>query len=112
MKELTIKFVPDESEPWCAECGERMFAANGPQLYVDEEPVCRDCGKKHAPQAVALVDLAHVAERVGRVSRHSLVPPMEALLALARAAEDFNHLAPRHTPRHAAHGPRLLKKAG
>jgi len=101
MKEFTIKFAPDAGEPWCVECGERVFAERGPQLFVDEEPVCRDCGKKHAPHAVALVDLAHVAERVGKVCRHVLVPPMEALLALARAAEDFNH-----------HTPRLLKKAG
>jgi len=48
MKELTIKFVPDAGEPWCGECGERVIAERGPQLFVDEEPVCRDCGKKHA----------------------------------------------------------------
>ena len=79
-----------------------------PQMYADEEAVCRDCGKKHAPHVVALVDLAHVADRVGKVCRHALVPPMEALLALARAAEDFNH----HTPRLLRKTPQLLKKAG
>ena len=31
------------------------------------------------------------AERVGKVCRHILVPPMEALLDLARAAEDYSN---------------------
>jgi hypothetical protein len=107
MKNLTIKFVP-EADPWCAECGKPLHAGDGPQMYADEEAVCRECGKKHAPHVVALVDLAHVADRVGKVCRHALVPPMEALLALARAAEDFNH----HTPRLLRKTPQLLKKAG
>jgi hypothetical protein len=56
--------------------------------------VCRPCGKKHAPSLVALLDLAHVAERVGRIGRHTLVPPMGALLDLARAAESYTDAAP------------------
>ena len=52
--------------------------------------VCDDCGRKHAPSLSALVDLAKVAERVGRIGRHTLVPPMTALLDLARAAENYS----------------------
>ena len=52
------------------------------------------CGRKHAPSLVALLDLAHVAERVGRIGRHTLVPPLDALLALARAAEEYTHTGP------------------
>ena len=49
----------------------------------------------------ALLDLAAVAERVGRIGKHTLVPPMAALLDLARAAELFAESRPR-TVRHAA----------
>jgi hypothetical protein len=48
-----------------------------------------------APELTALIDLAAVAERVGRIGRHTLVPPMAALLDLARAAEQFADARPR-----------------
>ena len=38
--------------------------------------------------------LADAAERVGRIGRHTVVPPMTALLELARAAENYAHAAP------------------
>jgi hypothetical protein len=63
--------------------------------------VCRDCGKSHAPALAALLDLAHVADRVGRIGRHMLVPPLDALLDLARAAENYNDSRQR-APKHAA----------
>jgi len=52
-------------------------------------PVCRNCGKKHAPAFAALLELTATAERIGSMSRHTLVPPMEALLDLAHAADGF-----------------------
>jgi hypothetical protein len=63
----------------------------GPCLHLGdtEDVVCRDCGKRHAPDLVALLDLAAVAERVGRIGRFTVVPPMAALLDLARAAEQY-----------------------
>jgi hypothetical protein len=75
----------------CALCGKSIIQASGPHLYLGEsaETVCRDCGKRQAPELVALLDLAGVAARVGRIGRHTLVPPMAALLDLARAAEQF-----------------------
>jgi hypothetical protein len=56
--------------------------------------VCRECGKKHAPSLVALLDLARAAERVGRICRHTVCPPMNALLDLAHAAEYYTATAP------------------
>jgi hypothetical protein len=57
--------------------------------------VCRGCGKGQAPSLVALLDLAHVADKVGRQCRHLLTPPMESLLDLARAAENYSTMSPR-----------------
>jgi hypothetical protein len=42
----------------------------------------------------SLLDLAGTARRVGRIGRHTLCPPLTALLDLARAAEDYLHTAP------------------
>jgi hypothetical protein len=58
-----------------------------------EAGVCHSCGKNHAPTLAALLVLAQVARRVGNIGRHTVVPPMEALLDLARAAEEFTYLA-------------------
>ena len=59
------------------------------------ETVCRGCGKRSVPNLAALLDLAHVAERVGKQCRHLLTPSMESLLDLARAAENYCTAAPR-----------------
>jgi hypothetical protein len=52
-------------------------------------PVCRDCARKSAPSLAALMGLAEAAERVGRIGRHMVVPPMSALLELAHAADAY-----------------------
>jgi hypothetical protein len=97
MAELTIALSdcgPNES---CVLCGTRTAAGCGPHLVLTStrEPVCRECGKRHAPPLAALLDLAHVARRVGRIGRHTLVPPFGALLDLARAAEHYTEAVPR-----------------
>jgi hypothetical protein len=99
MTNLTIKFLPECDNPCCGLCGNAIVAGAGPQPFLNDEPVCRKCANRHNARVVALVDLAHVAERVGKVCRHMLVPPMEALLALARAAEDFTQSAPETAPK-------------
>jgi hypothetical protein len=66
-----------------------LFAAD------TDHPVCRSCGKKGAPAMIALLDLAHTAERVGKSCRHLLTPPMESLLDLAHAAETYSHISPK-----------------
>lgn len=80
----------------CPTCGDATLWAQGPRLVVasTSEPICRDCGRTHAPHLIALLDLASTADKVGRHSRHLLTPPMKALLELARAAETFAVAAP------------------
>ena len=77
-------------------CRERMRAGAGLRLFHGDslDPVCRNCGKAHAPQLLALMDLAQAAQRVGKVRRYLLVPPMEALLELASAAEEYTTSSP------------------
>jgi hypothetical protein len=97
MAHLTIKLGRCSANDTCALCGKRLHGGAGPHLYRDDgtdEPVCRDCGRLHAPPLVALLDLARVAERVGRIGRHTLVPPLHALLDLARAAENYTDTSP------------------
>ena len=92
MAQLVLHLQPRAtSGAACACCGRPLPAAGGPQLALADRPdgVCRDCGKQHAPSLVALLDLAHAAERVGRISRHTVCPPMTALLDLAHAAEYY-----------------------
>jgi hypothetical protein len=96
MATLTIKLNPEFTTECCGLCGGRTGTAAGPRLFLADSPdaVCRRCASKHAPSLVALLDLAQVAERVGRIGRHTLVPPLGALLDLARAAEDYTHTSP------------------
>jgi hypothetical protein len=97
MVDLTIVAHRPEFHGTCALCGGVLPAAAGPCLALadGQEPVCPDCGRRHAPPLAALLDLAHVARRVGRIGRHTLVPPIAALLDLARAAEHYTDAAPR-----------------
>ena len=48
-------------------------------------PVCQGA----CTALLALLELAQVAEQVGRIGRHTLVPPLNALLDLNRAAEQY-----------------------
>jgi hypothetical protein len=65
-----------------------LFLAEGP------DPVCPECGHLHAAPLAALVRLARAAERVGRIGRHTVFPPLTVLLDLARAAENFTQATP------------------
>jgi hypothetical protein len=95
MMDLVIQFKPSAPNSPCTLCGDRT-SETGPQLYRADRKdlVCRACGKKHAPSLAALLELACTAERVGRIGRHTLVPPLTALLDLARAAEDYSQSTP------------------
>jgi hypothetical protein len=92
----TIRLVDDAGESSCPKCGERNPGRGGLGLFAEDydQPVCRNCGKKWAPTMIALLDLAHTAERVGKSCRHLLTPPMESLLDLAHAAENYSHATP------------------
>jgi hypothetical protein len=97
MRQLVIQLQQGGTQDACAWCGEATGGAAGPALFdaVSGDHVCRECGRKHAPSLVALLDLAGTAERVGRIGRHSVFPPLGALLDLARAAENYTGCAPR-----------------
>ena len=45
----------------------------------------------------ALVNLAEAATRIGRINRHSVFPPLTALLDLANAAEKYVQTTPQVT---------------
>ena len=101
MAELTIALQEATLTNGCALCGARASAGAGPHLVLVDgrEGVCRECGRRHAPGLVALLDLAQVARRVGRIGRHTLVPPLHALLDLARAAEHYTEAVPKECRR-------------
>ena len=91
MAGFAITLHHQEAEVTCCLCGNAIVVAAGPGLVCADSfaPVCRNCGKKHAPPFAALLELTATAERIGAMSRHTLVPPMEALLDLAHAADGF-----------------------
>lgn len=90
---FVIKAVADSQEAPCAVCGQDTSCGPGLQLRQPDGtgPVCRDCGRRHAPELSALLELAEVAGRVGHIGRHArLWLPMESLLELARASEEYS----------------------
>ena len=92
MSAFILRCCPSETKKPCGLCGEACSAAPGHQLFMaeGEAPVCAACGRKHAPDLAALVNLASAAERVGRMERNSVFPPLTALLDLASAAERYS----------------------
>lgn len=97
MQRFTIQYSSESTESCCPACGAFNVARKGPRLvpHDSDEPICRACAKHLAPNLVALLDLAHVADNVSRRARHMLTPSMESLLDLARAAENYAHTAPK-----------------
>ena len=97
MPQLVIRFNPRASQDTCGLCGRHMGTPAGPWLFLAErvQGVCESCAKKHEPSLAALLHLARVAERVGRIERHTLVPSLGHLLTLAHAAENYAHARPR-----------------
>ena len=91
MTHLALQYHPEACEISCALCGKPNPQTAGPRLVVVEtgQPVCSGCGRQTAPALAALAGLANAAERVGRINRHTVTPPMSALLELARAAESY-----------------------
>jgi hypothetical protein len=84
-----------QNEP-CGVCGQVVSVPAGMQLLLSgsSAPVCAECGQKHAPALAALANLAEVATRIGRINRHSVFPPLSALLDLANAAEKYAQTTP------------------
>lgn len=91
MIDCAIVIASNELNADCHSCGDATLWSRGARIVsaAAAEPLCRECGRSHAPHLYALLDLAHTADKVGRHSRHLLTPPMKSLLELARAAETF-----------------------
>jgi hypothetical protein len=91
MVRLAITTSPSGKQGACGVCGAPVASGSGPRLALVDSPaaVCGACGKRHAPHLAALLDLAHTAERVGHIGRHTLVPPLEVLLHLTQAADAY-----------------------
>jgi hypothetical protein len=75
----------------CGLCGEDLAPVLGVTLVqaADHSPVCPACAWEHAPSLAALARLADIATRVSKIGRHTVFPPLTALLDLARAAEQY-----------------------
>lgn len=95
---IALQLVDGADGTVCSECGENAGCASGLAL-VRSEPegrLCQACARRHAPALAALLDLAGTADRVSRITRHGVFPPLTSLLALARAAEDFTSASGSH----------------
>ncbi len=92
MNTFILRCCPRETKEACGLCGQACSAPPGHQLVLAENdaPVCTACGRQHAPDLAALVNLASAAERIGRIERNSVFPPLTALLDLATAAERYS----------------------
>jgi hypothetical protein len=91
MTQLAIQLECPRDRESCCLCDRLLAPASGPELCLagSQLPVCQACGKEHAPALAALLDMARVADRVGRIGRHTVLPPLSALMDLARVAENF-----------------------
>ena len=100
MAQLSITLGDQGPEP-CGLCERPVTAGSGPRLCLTDNhnPVCQECASVHSPSLLAILDLVRVADRVGRIGHHTLVPPLGALLDLARAAENYARAAARRSTR-------------
>ncbi|MHB1425270.1 MAG: hypothetical protein ACYC3I_19040 [Gemmataceae bacterium] len=89
--QFLLEYRAEISNIPCGLCGHSLTAPAGAQLIRADTsaPLCPECGRKHAPVLAALVNLSQAALRIGRINRHSVFPPLTALLDLANAAEKY-----------------------
>lgn len=92
MVKLVVQWAESARDEVCALCAAASVGEPGLRLCLADglAAVCSACGRRHAPALGALLELAQVAEQVGRVSAHSrLWVPLEMQLELTRASEMF-----------------------
>lgn len=89
MEPLSVRLYEEPGNEPCAMCGAVQESRKGPRMILGDQAVCRECGRRQDPRLSALVELAATADRVGKSFRHLLTPPLEAMLELAKAAENY-----------------------
>ena len=95
MMQVVLEYKSEATNEPCGLCGQVASAPAGMQFLLagSSVPVCQECARTHAPSLAALVHLADAATRIGRIGRHSVFPPLTALLDLANAAEKYAQTA-------------------
>ena len=95
MMQVVLEYKSEATNEPCGLCGQAVLAPAGMQFILagGSAPVCPECARRHAPSLAALVHLADAATRIGRIGRHSVFPPLTALLDLANAAEKYAQTA-------------------
>lgn len=72
--QLAIKLNDEAYQYECALCGDERTCIVGPELFLADswDVVCDECGRKYAPQLMALLDLGGAAE--GYVAIRDAIP--------------------------------------
>jgi hypothetical protein len=88
---IVLRYHTEKVTGPCGVCGQPVLAACGLQLVQADagQPICSACARESEPALGALAQLAAVAGRVGAIGQYTVSPPLNALLELARAAENY-----------------------
>lgn len=75
--ELAIRMNRSAEEMSCGNCGDSFIPHRGPTLFAvgDDRPVCRSCGRKHAPDLADLLALADAARKFVRTEDYQGTNP-------------------------------------
>ena len=90
--QVVLEYKTEATNEPCGLCGQAAFGAAGMQFILAGN--CRPGLPGLWPQACSRrwppwFNLADAATRIGRIGRHSVFPPLTALLDLANAAEKY-----------------------
>lgn len=95
MQDFLLRHDQGSRSAICGICGCNAKSSPGPQLYRAEDnvPVCRQCGRNAAPKLGAIVDLADVALRVGRITcQQGVWVPLAMLVEMTRVCQYYHDL--------------------
>lgn len=87
--QFAIKMNNAATNDPCAVCGGRTDPQTGPELFLADSwaPVCRPCGRGHAPALAALLDAPAAALAFDSLDRMCLITRSDAPAAVAVDAE-------------------------
>jgi hypothetical protein len=88
---IVLRYHSEKVSGHCAVCSQPVLVGCGLQLVQADagHPICSACVRETEPALGALAQLAAVAGRVGVIGQYTVSPPLNALLELARAAENY-----------------------